>query len=260
MNTIHDLRDTLDDQEKFAPPEIDVLADLNRLRGPGRRAPRWSAGLLAAAAVTAIVIGFNALTDWHTASPATPGSVAPPAARTTAAPAISSLASGLHTTDPRQVGQQQASEQRFAEQQAERAAQSADEAARAADEQVASAAETCTQATSSTTVTSNGEPDAPHIAAITALCARAYGARPGYTAQWVQTTVGALSRVATGEKQHAKTPIIVVQIHATFTGGGQNGETETMVLVLSLDGSLPPGTLTTGDALDLATLGTVHHT
>lgn len=164
-------------------------------------------------------------------------------------------------------------EQQSAQQQAQQAADQAEKAAAAAASQAAAvekaaeasigqaaaAAKSCTQATASTQLTATGHLDVAKIEAVTTACAHAYGAEPGYAAQWVQTTVGALSTLSTGRPQRGTTPIVVVQIHGAFTGGGQNGDTQTMRLVLSLDDSLPPGTLTDGDAVNLAALGAVHH-
>ncbi len=106
MNNTEDLRDALREQERYAPAETNILNDLNSRRGQRRRNPRWSLGLLAAAAVAAISVGVTALATGHTAIPATPSVVAP---STTSQPSIS----------PTHVSQR-SSAQQSAEQQAAR--------------------------------------------------------------------------------------------------------------------------------------------
>lgn len=248
MSTTHDLRDALRRQERHAPTEADVLAELNRRRRP-HRLSRWSVSILAAATVALIVIGVSALARPHTTIttiPATPGSLTAPA--TTSSP----------TTAPTT---QQSINLHNAQEQATRDLQSlqlqAQQAARSAQNSAA-AARACTQATSSTPLMVNGHLDATRIESTIASCARAYGARAGYTAQWVQTTAGALSTLTTGHPQRDTTAIVAAQIHGTFTTSGQSGQAETMMLVLSPDGSLTPGTMTNGKVVDLAVLGTVH--
>jgi len=254
MNTTHDLRDALRDQERHAPAEADVLTELNCRRRP-HRISRWGVGLLAAAAVAMIVIGVSALARPHTTIPATPGTLTAPA--TTSSP-TTAMTSTQESIDLQNAQEQRTRNLQSLQLQAQQAARSAENAAGTARAEGAAAARTCTQATSSTNLTVKGRLDATRIASTIASCARAYGARAGYTAQWVQTTVGALSTLTTGHPQRDTTMIVAVQINGTFTAGGQAGQTETMSLVLSPDGTLPPGTMTNGNAVDLAVLGTVH--
>lgn len=97
MTSSHDLRDALRDQERYAPKETEILEDLHRQRRQSRRLPRWSAGLLAAAAVCAIVMGVSALAGPHTAAPASHRTVAVPAP--TAAP-TAPVSSARHPAEP----------------------------------------------------------------------------------------------------------------------------------------------------------------
>ena len=88
---------------------------------------------------------------------------------------------------------------------------------------------------------------------------RPYLSCPGcYTAQWVQTTAGALFGVITGQPQGGISPVVAVQIRGTLTAAGQNRETEVPLLILPIDGTIPPGSMTTRDAINLAQLGAVH--
>ncbi len=254
MITTHDLRDALADLERYAPPEADVLAELDRRRRTRRRPPLWSTGLLAAAAVVAIV-GVGASAFQHTSAPAAPAVISP--AATTQSPATTTT-TAPSSSDPSQIQERQAGE-RSAEQQAQQAAQSAEKGAETAAAQAAAAAATCTRAQSSPQLTVKGHLDATRIAKVSSACARAYGAEAGYTAQWVQTTVGALYGQVTGRPQRGTTPVIAVQIQGTLTAGGQNGDTEALLLVLPLDDSLPTGGQSTGDPIDLSALGVVHH-
>ena len=250
MNTTHNLRDALEDQERYAPDEAGILAELDHRRR-SRRTPVWSAGLLTAAAVAAIVIGVSAVAGPQAVTPVTPA--------VSIVPATSLATQTRPTSDLQKVqDQQQSRAQLAAEAQAKQAAQSVEDAANHARLQVLAAAKACSRETSSTALMVDGHLDATRIAAVTRTCATAYGARDGYIAQWVQTTVGALSTLTTGQFQRDTTPIVAVQIQGAFAAGGQSGETETMILMLSPDGALPQGTLTNSTTVNLATLGPVH--
>lgn len=260
MNT-DELRAALAEQERFAPQGQAVVDDLAALLRPQKRRPHWRSGLLAAAAVAGIVAattmllhptppGPDATTTSTTTAAATAAATPPPTAAASTSPAL--------TTPPSQsVDSSQAALEAQAQRQAEQAASSAEAAA-------SSAAAAGTAAEAQCNAAAHRHPVDPTMAITSATirpvvdgCAKAWGATAGYTVEWVQTTVGKLHTLSTGEASRDPQPVVAIQIHAVFIKGGQSAPAETMLIHLR-DGA-PPGVDVPTNPLNLTVLGDVHH-
>jgi hypothetical protein len=261
MNT-DELRTALADQERFAPHGQAVVDDLTALLRLRRRRPHWGSGLLAAAAVVGIVAATTTLL--HPAAPApdrsTTASTSTADATATSTPPPTAVASTPHplpTPTSPSTDSSQAALQAQAQRQAEQAASSAEAAANTSAAAGATAAAQCNDAARSHPIDTKTTITSTTIRPVVDGCEKAWGAAAGYTVEWVQTTVGKLHTLSTGELSRDPQPVVAIQIHAVFTKGGQSGPAETMLIHLR-NGS-PPGVDVPTNPLNLAVLGDVHH-
>lgn len=255
MNT-DELRDALQDQERFAPEERAVLNELATLTRPRRHLPGWTTGLLAAGTVVAIAAGVTTL-----ASPTTPTPAATTTATATASTPSTSTVAPTPVTSTQQVStpvdQLQASREAQARQQAEQAASSAEAAATTAVDAAETAYSECNATIKSHPIASGGAIDPVTIRAVASGCAKAWGPIGAYTVEWVQTTLGKLQTLSTGHVSHAATPLVAIQVHAVFTKGGQSAPAETMLIRLFFNGT-PSSVEVPINPVNLAALGVVH--
>jgi hypothetical protein len=264
MPTIDDLREALVDQERHAPDDQAVLAEL--LSGKRERAglgsrPAWIVGGAVAAAVAAIVVTVNMLPNPHAAPPRATVAGAPSSAMATATDAATvttthvSPPSSIVRPPSRTTGLSTQRQNASAPQRATSSAQAT--AATTTVRQGTSPWDKCFQATVLSQPATTPI-DASVITKAVTLCAEDQGLEPGYTVQWVQTTAGALSEMIYGDPQGGAQPIIAVKVVGVFMSGGQTGRTDTMMLVLSQGTDHTPLKLYPGDSIDLTGLGIVH--
>ncbi|MET3806343.1 hypothetical protein ABIB25_003353 [Nakamurella sp. UYEF19] len=248
-----DLREVLGEQERFAPEQQGVLRELARLRrsdGGGRLRHAWLAGMLAAAAVVAIIVGLTGLASRPDSLPGGPT----PAATSTPSTFTSRQTVTTASTAELPV---QSRERQLSEQAARDAAVSADQAAQAAANGARAAMTTCSRA-ASVSVLTGGEADDRKVTAAANACARAFGARPGYRVEWVESTLGSVQTLVTGHREGGDRAVVAVQVDGTFARAGQSAEHETMLLLVFLDGGSPTGVDAPTNPIELSTLGVVH--
>lgn len=251
MNT-DALRAALLEQEKFAPTEHAVLTDLTARTPPNRRAQNWATGLLTAAAVVGIAITVTTLATPPATTPARTTTTSTHTPSSTTAPSPSEM----RNQPPQQsVNPSDASRQAEVERQVQQAAASAETDASSAQAAASAAAATCQAAAASHALAASAI-NASTVDTVTRACAQAYGARAGYTAEWVQTTLGKLQILTTGHPSTAAIPIVVIQVHALF---GTSQRTETMLIRLFPGSTQTPGVDIPANPVNLAALTTTVH-